>query len=137
MKIKLDHIAVAVSDIAAAVEDFERGLGITCEKIEPVPTEQSTVAFFDLGGAHLELISPTDPASPLARSLSKRGEGLHHVCLEVEDIEKTLAALKAKGVRLVNETSTPGAGGSKIAFVHPKSMHGVLVELVEKARTTC
>ena len=82
-------------------------------------------------------ITPDTEEAPLARSLAKRGEGLHHICLEVEDIELCLAALKDQGVKLGNETPVPGAGGTRIAFVHPKSMHGVLIELVEKPRPAC
>ncbi len=134
MGFKLDHIAVAIRDMDEAVRDFETKLGITCERIEDVPAEKSKVAFFDLGGAHLELITPLSEQSALAKSLEARGEGLHHICLEVADIEKTMAVMKAAGLRLVTETPNIGAGGSKIVFVHPKTMHGVLIELVEKAR---
>lgn len=132
VKIRLDHIAVVVADIAGAVRDFEEKLGLPLDGVEDVPAEQSKVALFDLGGAHLELVSPLEADSPIARSLEKRGEGLHHICLEVEDIDLALAAMKAKGLQLVNDTPRPGAGGRRVAFVHPKSMHGVLVELVEK-----
>lgn len=132
MKIRLDHVAVAVRDIKEAIDTFERTLGLTCEKVQTVPTESSTVAFFDLGGPHLELVAPDDPDSPLGRSLDKRGEGLHHICVEVEDIEVALGGLRESGARIVGEAPRPGAGGTKVAFVHPKSMHGVLVELVEK-----
>jgi methylmalonyl-CoA/ethylmalonyl-CoA epimerase len=132
MQIRLDHIAVAVADIAAAVDSYEQKLGLHCEKIEAVPDERAKVAFFDLGGAHLELITPLDPEAPLQRSLEKRGEGLHHICLEVEDIERTMAALRDKGVTLVKDKPSIGAGGNKVVFIHPKSMNGVLIELVEK-----
>jgi len=132
MKMRLDHIAVAVAEIAEAVRDFEEKLGLPCEKVEHVPGERATVAFFDLGGPHLELVAPDPGDSPMRRSLDKRGEGLHHICLEVEDLELALAALSEKGVRLVDERPKPGSRGSKVAFVHPKSLHGVLVELVEK-----
>jgi methylmalonyl-CoA/ethylmalonyl-CoA epimerase len=134
MKMRLDHVAVAVADIAQAVADFEQKLGLPCEKVESVPTEHATVAFFNLGGPHLELVAPDTTDSAMGRSLEKRGEGLHHICIEVEDIERALAALAEKGVRLVNESPVPGAGGSRVAFVHPKSMHGVLIELVQKIR---
>jgi methylmalonyl-CoA/ethylmalonyl-CoA epimerase len=130
---KLDHIAVAVRDIERAVEDFEKRLGLRCERIEDVPTEAARVAFFDLGGPHLELVMPTGEGSVIARSLERRGEGLHHICLEVADLEKTMAALKAAGLVLTGDSPSPGAGGSRITFVHPKSLHGVLIELVEKA----
>ncbi len=132
MKIRLDHIAVAVADIQDAVDDFEAKLGLDLDRVESVPTEHATVAFFDLGGARLELVAPEDPESPLGKSLAKRGEGLHHICLEVEDLDLTLAAMKAKGLRLIDETPRPGAGGTRVAFIHPKAMRGVLVELVEK-----
>ena len=132
MKIRLDHVAVAVSDIKQAIDAFEASLGIECEKTEEVPTEFAQVAFFDLGGPHLELVQPTSEDSAMGKSLQKRGEGLHHICLEVENIEIAMAAMKSKGIRLINDEPRPGANNSKICFVHPKSMNGVLIELVEK-----
>jgi len=132
MKIRLDHVAVAVSDIKAAIDTFEASLGLECEKVEEVESESSKVAFFDLGGPHLELVQPTTADSAMGRSLEKRGEGLHHICLEVEDLELSMAAMKAKGIRLMSDSPKPGANNTKICFVHPKSMNGVLVELVEK-----
>lgn len=131
MTIKLDHVAIAVADLEAALRDYE-ALGLRPERVEHVPTQKADVAFLDVGGAHIELVAPTDPSSAVAKSLEKRGEGLHHICLEVPDIEKALAALKAKGVALVNPEPVPGAGGSRVAFIHPKAMRGVLVELVQK-----
>src|SRR5262245_4381851 len=124
MSFKLDHIAVAVHDMQVAVQDFETKLGMKCDRIEDVPDEKAKVAFFDLGSAHLELITPLMPASPLARSLEQRGEGLHHICLEVEDIEATVRVMRAAGLRTVTDSPNTGAGGSKIIFVHPKAMHG-------------
>jgi methylmalonyl-CoA/ethylmalonyl-CoA epimerase len=135
MTFKLDHIAVAVKDMREAVNDFEAKLGVKCDRIEDVPDEQAQVAFFDLGGAHLELITPLREGSPLSRSIASRGEGLHHICLEVEDIEATVNALKIAGLRTVTEKPNTGAGGSKIIFVHPKAMHGVLIELVQKVKS--
>jgi methylmalonyl-CoA/ethylmalonyl-CoA epimerase len=131
---RLDHIAVAVRDIQSAVEDFEKKLGIHCDKVEDVPTEHARVAFFDLGGPHLELVMPTSEESAMGRSLQKRGEGLHHICLEVPDIVRAMAALKAAGLQLTSDAPSPGAGGSRVTFVHPKTMHGVLIELVEKPK---
>ncbi len=131
-RIRLDHVAIAVSEIHAAVREFEAALGVPCEKIEDVPAQEATVAFFEAGGAHLELVAPFSPESPVGRSIAKRGEGIHHICLEVDDIEAALADLRARGVRLVDETPRPGAGGSKVAFVHPKALRGVLMELVQK-----
>src|SRR5262249_50842567 len=132
MGFRLDHIAVAVRDLTSAIEDFEAKMGLACEKVEDVPSEGARVAFFDLGGPHLELVMPTSETAAMARSLEKRGEGLHHICLEVADIERTMAALKAAGLVLTSETPSPGARQSRITFVHPKSMHGVLIELVQK-----
>lgn len=137
MGLKLDHIAVAVSDLKAAITEFETLLGLSVERTEHVPTEGADVAFFDLGGHHLELVAPAAADSAIARSIAKRGEGLHHLCFEVPDIEKALETLRAQGMRLVNEKPVPGAKGSRVAFVHPKGLRGVLVELVEKARPAC
>lgn len=129
---KLDHIAVSVSDLDAAIARYE-ALGLTLERVEEVPTERAKVAFFDIGGGHLELVAPTDPDSAIAKSIDKRGPGLHHLCLEVPDIRQALVALEAAGLQVVGEAPRPGAGGSQVAFVHPKSMGGVLLELVQRA----
>ncbi|MCA9555479.1 MAG: methylmalonyl-CoA epimerase [Myxococcales bacterium] len=134
MKFKLDHIAVAVRDLDKARAGFEEKLGLSCEHVEEVPTEKARVAFFDVGGPHIELVSPTEAGSAIDRSIEKRGEGLHHICLEVEDIEATLALAKAAGLELINDTPRPGAKGTRVAFVHPKALSGVMVELVEKPR---
>lgn len=134
MKFKLDHIAVAVRDLEKARAGFEEKLGLTCAHVEEVPTEKARVAFFDVGGPHIELVSPTEAGSAIDRSIEKRGEGLHHICLEVEDIEATLALAKAAGLELINDTPRPGAKGTRVAFVHPKALSGVMVELVEKPR---
>lgn len=133
---RLDHVAVAVEDLDRSVEGFEKKLGLHLERVEVVPTEKARVAFFDLGGPHLELVASTDPTSSIARSLQKRGEGLHHICLEVKDIDSALVLARAAGLPLVNETPVPGAGGSRVAFLHPKGLSGVLIELVEKPKKT-
>jgi methylmalonyl-CoA/ethylmalonyl-CoA epimerase len=131
MTLKLDHIAIVVADLEKAVEAFRDKLGLPCDKIETVDAQQARVAFFDVGGAHLELVSPSQPDSALGRSLAKRGEGLHHVCFEVPSLEESIASLTAKGAVMAGP-STPGANGTQVVFVHPKSMNGVLVELVQK-----
>lgn len=135
MKLKLDHIAIAVTDIEAAITAFQDKLGMPCEKVETVEAQKATVAFFDLGGTHLELVMPSDPDSAIARSLAKRGEGLHHLCFEVPSLDAAVTELTAKGGVMAGP-STPGANGTRVAFVHPKSMNGVLVELVEKPSGT-
>jgi methylmalonyl-CoA/ethylmalonyl-CoA epimerase len=130
-KLRLDHIAVAVKDIDAAVAAFSEKLGLPCEKVEHVEAQKATVAFFSIGDAHLELVAPSDPTSTVARSIEKRGEGLHHLCFEVPSLDAAIAESTAKGAELAGQPSA-GAGGSRVAFLHPRSMNGVLVELVEK-----
>jgi methylmalonyl-CoA/ethylmalonyl-CoA epimerase len=125
----LDHVAILVSDLDAAVKLYRDVYGLELAEIEEVPTEKVRVAIFGHGRGRIELVSPAGPDSPMAKTIEKRGEGLHHVCLEVPDIEKAMAALKARGAPLLDEKPRPGAGGSKVAFVHPKGSRGVLVEL--------
>jgi methylmalonyl-CoA/ethylmalonyl-CoA epimerase len=125
----LEHVAIAVKDLDKAIAFYRDVLGLELAEIEEVPSQQVRTAIFGHGMGRVELICPTAPDSGVARFLDKRGEGLHHICLEVEDLEATLAQLKAKGVQLIDETPKPGAGGAKVAFVHPKGAHGVLTEL--------
>ena len=128
---RIDHIALVVEDIEKALGFWQDGLGMKLSHLEDVPSEQSIVAFLPAKESEVELVQPTTEDSGVARYLKKRGPGLHHICLEVYDIEATLAQLKAKGMRLINETPEIGTGGKKIAFIHPESTHGVLVELDE------
>ena len=125
----LDHVAILVADLDAAVELYREAYGLAAPEIEVVPTEEVRVAIFGHGAGRIELVSPTGPDSPIQKALEKRGEGLHHVCLEVPDVEKAMASLRARGAPLLDETPRPGAGGAKVAFVHPKGSRGVLVEL--------
>jgi methylmalonyl-CoA/ethylmalonyl-CoA epimerase len=125
----LDHVAILVADLDAAVKLFREVYGLAEPEVEVVPTEKVRVAIFGHGAGRIELVSPTGPDSPMAKALEKRGEGLHHVCLEVPDIEQAMAALRSRGAPLLDERPRPGAGGSKVAFVHPKGSRGVLVEL--------
>jgi methylmalonyl-CoA/ethylmalonyl-CoA epimerase len=125
----LDHVAILVADLDAAVKLYREVYGLAAPEIEVVPTEKVRVAIFGHGAGRIELVSPTGPDSPMAKALERRGEGLHHVCLEVPDIEKAMEALRARGAPLLDEKPRPGAGGSKVAFVHPKGSRGVLVEL--------
>jgi methylmalonyl-CoA/ethylmalonyl-CoA epimerase len=127
----LDHVAILVSDLDAAVRLYRDTYGLPEPEIEVVPTEQVKVAIFGHGAGRIELVSPLGPDSPMAKTIEKRGEGLHHVCLAVPDIAKAMAALVAQGAPLLDKTPRPGAGGSKVAFVHPKGSRGVLVELKE------
>ena len=134
MTYKLDHIAVAVRDVEEAVSRFEAKLGLPCTGVEDVPSEKARVAFFDLGGVHLELVQSTESGSAIDRSIERRGEGLHHICLEVTDLETVLRTLKEAGLPLINPEPVPGSRGTRVAFLHPKGLHGVLVELVEKPK---
>jgi methylmalonyl-CoA/ethylmalonyl-CoA epimerase len=129
--LKIDHLGIAVPDLAAAVKAYE-ALGFRVEATYDVPTEKVRTAFLPIGESHLELLEPTDPTSVIARFLEKRS-GLHHVCVLVEDIEETLAELKARGVPLLDESPRVGAGGCRVAFLHPKAGAGVLLELKEEA----
>jgi methylmalonyl-CoA/ethylmalonyl-CoA epimerase len=131
--LKVDHLGIAVRDLDAAVRTY-RALGFAVESVHDVPTEKVRAAFLPVGESRLELLEPTDPGSAIARFLEKRS-GLHHVCLLVEDIESALAELKASGVELIDERPRPGAGGSRVAFLHPRAGAGVLLELKEAPRT--
>lgn len=125
----LDHVAIAVKDLEASVAFFRDTYGLKLAEIEEVSDQQVRTAIFGHGMGRIELICPTTADSSVARFLEKRGEGLHHICIEVDDIEANLARLKAQGAMLIDQTPRIGAGGAKIAFVHPKGSHGVLTEL--------
>lgn len=127
----LEHVAIAVKDLEVAVQYYVEVLGLPPPELELVPEQKVRTAIFGHGMGRIELICPTDPSSSVAKFLEKRGEGLHHVCVEVEDLVGTLARLKAQGAQLIDETPKPGAGGAKVAFIHPKGAHGVLTELRE------
>jgi methylmalonyl-CoA/ethylmalonyl-CoA epimerase len=127
----LEHVAIAVKDLEVAVKYYVEVLGLPPPELELVPEQKVRTAIFGHGMGRIELICPTDPSSSVAKFLEKRGEGLHHVCVEVEDLVGTLARLKAQGAQLIDETPKPGAGGAKVAFIHPKGAHGVLTELRE------
>jgi len=128
---RIDHIAIVVVDIDEALGFWSEALGLELDHVEDIPEQKSIVAFLPTGGSEVELVKPTTDDSGVARYLQKRGPGMHHICFEVDDIEAILAELKGKGVRLINETPITGADGKKLAFVHPESTHGVLVELYQ------
>lgn len=125
----LDHVAILVADLDAAVKLFRDVYGLDLAGVEEVPGEKVRVAIFGHGAGRIELVSPSGPDSPMHEALEKRGEGLHHLCLEVEDVEQAMASLKAQGAPLLDEKPRPGAGGARVAFVHPRGSRGVLVEL--------
>jgi methylmalonyl-CoA/ethylmalonyl-CoA epimerase len=128
---RIDHIAIVVDDIDQALEFWREALGLQLTHLEDVPNQESVVAFLPSGQSEVELVEPTTETSGVAKYLAKRGPGMHHICFEVDDIEATLERMKARGVKLIDETPTIGTGGKKIAFIHPSSTHGVLVELYE------
>jgi methylmalonyl-CoA/ethylmalonyl-CoA epimerase len=127
---KINHVAIVVEDIDSSLGFWRDALGLTLDHIEDVPSQASKVAFLPVGEGEVELVEPTDPESGMAKYLSKRGEGMHHLCMEVDDIEGMLAELKDKGVRLINEEPLD-LPGRRMAFIHPKSTNGVLLELYE------
>ena len=127
---KINHVAVVVEDINSSLAFWEGALGIKVEKVEDVPAQKAKVAFLPVGDGKVELVQPTDPESGIGKFLNERGGGMHHLCLEVDDITGMLAQLKEKGVKLINESPLE-MEGRKIAFIHPKSASGVLVELYE------
>jgi lactoylglutathione lyase/methylmalonyl-CoA/ethylmalonyl-CoA epimerase len=129
---KIDHIGVAVKDIDEAVRFYNENLGLEIEGTEEIKEQRVKVAFIPLGESRIELLQSTDPTGPIAKFIEKRGEGIHHIALEVEGIEETLQKLKKNAVQLIDEKSRIGAHGMKIAFLHPRSAKGVLLELCEK-----
>jgi methylmalonyl-CoA/ethylmalonyl-CoA epimerase len=125
--LKIDHLGIAVPSLDQAIAAYE-ALGFRVEATHDVPTEKVRAAFLPVGESHLELLEPTDPSSVIARFLEKRS-GLHHVCVLVDDLDAALADMKARGVPLLDQAPRVGAGGCRVAFVHPKGASGVLLEL--------
>lgn len=127
---KINHVAIAVSDMDGAVAFWRDTLGLPFSHVEDVPSQKARVAFFPVGDSEIELVMPTSDDTGTARFLAKNGPGMHHLCLEVDDIEDKLNELKQKNVQLINETPLV-LEGRKMAFLHPKSTQGVLIELYE------
>ncbi|MCB9453458.1 MAG: methylmalonyl-CoA epimerase [Anaerolineaceae bacterium] len=132
-KIKIDHLAVVVDDLDAALVFWRDALGLEMGGRQEVADEAVEIAFLDAGSAHVELVRPTTADSGIAKYLAKRGPGMHHICLAVGDIEAVMTTLAAAGIELINETPRTRDNGTRYAFVHPKSTGGVLVELYEAA----
>lgn len=131
MILSLDHIAIAVPDLARAIDRFAEDFGITFDGTEDVEPARTTTAFFSIPGTHIELIHPLRGQGAVQRFLEKRGGGLHHLCFRTDDIEADMARLTNKGYRFLSEEPQPGAHGTRVAFIHPKSTDGVLIELAE------
>jgi|SRR5579884_1078314 len=128
---KLDHIGIAVKSLDSTRKIYE-ALGLTVDHVEDVKTQGVKTAFLSAGDANLELLQPLSPESPVAKFIEKRGEGIHHICFRVENLQEHLDRLKKQGYRLINESPVPGAHGCRVAFLHPSAGHGVLIELSEK-----
>lgn len=128
---RLDHIAIAVPDLDAAIRRFADDLGIPLSGREDVPTEQTSTAFFPIEGTRIELVHPMAGAGPIAGFLEKRGPGLHHVCFESDNLDEDIERLRAKGYQFLSDAPKPGAHGSRVIFIHPRSCGGVLMELMQ------
>jgi len=126
---KIDHLGIAVQSIDKARRFYEEVLGLVCEKIEEVKSQRVKIAIFTIGETRIELLEPTGPDSSVARFLEKKGEGLHHVAYETDDIDSQLEQAKQSGCQLIHNKPIEGADGQLVAFLHPKSTHGVLTEL--------
>jgi methylmalonyl-CoA/ethylmalonyl-CoA epimerase len=128
---RINHVAILVDDIDKSLAFWQDALGMDLSHIQDIPAEKSRVAFLPLGNSEVELVEPTTDDSGLARYLEKRGPGMHHICLEVDDIDGMLLELNKKGIELINETALTEYSGRRYAFIHPKSAFGVMVELYE------
>jgi len=128
---RIDHVAIVVDDIESALAFWRDGLGLEVTHVEDVPDMHSIVAFLSTGDSELELVKPTDADSGVARFLKKRGTSMHHICLEVDDIERFINHLREQDIRMINNEPMLGTGGKLMAFIHPDSTQGVLVELYE------
>ena len=135
MIIGLDHIAIAVADFEAAIQRFLEDFGLTHTGNEDVHLAQTKTAFFPIAGTKIELIHPLDGTGPVQKFLEKRGEGLHHICFRTDDVVGDMGRLKEKGYRFLSAVTTPGAHGTLVAFIHPKSAGGVLIELAQHPET--
>lgn len=129
---KIDHVGVAVHSLDSVKKMYKDVLGLTPVFEEEVPEQKVKVVGFKVGQSNIEYLEPTSPDSPIAKFLEKRGEGMHHLCVGVADIHSVLANMKANGIQLIDEQPKTGAEGKQIAFVHPKSMNGILLELSQE-----
>lgn len=127
----IEHIGIAVSNLEESIDFYEKVFGLKCYKVEDVPDQKVRTAFFRIGQTKIELLESTDPQGPIGKFISKRGEGIHHIAFAVKDIEKQLKHAEEKGVTLIDSTPRKGAEKLDIAFLHPKSASGVLIELCE------
>lgn len=129
---EIDHIGIAVRNLEEAMNIYTDILGLECEGTEKIDEQKIIVATILVGGVKIELLQPIHPDGPVGKFIEKRGEGMHHIAFRVDNIDKMLDELKKQGTRLIDEKPRIGAGGARIAFIHPKDMKGVLIELVER-----
>jgi len=128
---KINHIAIAVNNIEEAAKFYQEVMGLTLTGVEVVTAQKTRVGFFKIGESNIELVQPAEPDSPLTKFLETKGQGIHHICFEVDDVEAEVKAFLEKGATMIDQKPRPGAHGTKVAFVHPKSSNGVLIELCE------
>jgi methylmalonyl-CoA epimerase len=129
--VKIDHIGIAVKSLAEALKVYEGAIGLEVSGFDEVDDQGVRVAMLTVGESRIELLEPTGPDSPIEKFMAKRGEGIHHIAVRVDDIEQALERLKASGMRLIDSVPRRGAHNTRVAFIHPSSTHGVLLELVE------
>ncbi len=129
---KVDHVGIAVSNLDETLKFYTETLGLKFDGVEVVSDQKVKVAFLPIGDTEIELLESTDPDGPIAKYIEKKGEGIQHIAFRVDNIQAALDNMRQKGVRLIDEQPRYGAGGAQIAFLHPKSTHGVLVELCER-----
>jgi methylmalonyl-CoA epimerase len=129
--VKIDHIGIAVKSLTEAIKVYEDAMGLKVTGYDQVDEQGVRVAMLNIGESRIELLEPTGPESPVEKFMVKRGEGIHHIAVRVDNIESAIERLKAAGVRLIDETPRRGAHNTRIAFIHPSSTHGVLLELVQ------
>jgi len=130
--IKIDHIGIAVKDLDAAMNFYKEALGMEACAIEEIPEQKARVAFLPTGDSEIELLESMEADGPIAKFIETRGEGIQHIALRVHNIELAIKSLRDKGIRLIDETPRYGAGGAKIAFIHPKAAGGTLIEICER-----
>ena len=128
---KIEHLGIAVENIDESLKIYEKLLGTNCYKIEEVESEGVKTAFLQIGESKIELLEATNPSSPIAKFLSKKGKGIHHIAFDSSDIDEDIKRLKSEGFELIHQTPKDGADNKKIAFLHPKSTDGILVELCQ------
>jgi len=129
--VKIDHIGIAVKSLTETIKIYEDAIGLKVDAYDQVDDQGVRVAMLNIGESRIELLEPTGPDSPIEKFMNKRGEGIHHIAVTVENIQKALERLKASGVRLIDNEPRRGAHNTRIAFIHPSSTHGVLLELVQ------